>query len=301
MNLSKFRTLRRTVPGVLIVAACLFAGESAFAQSTAPRVYAVMSLIGDSLFVSPYLNATASGSRVIAKGLDGWDSHSMRTGSHLSPQQDLETPVKDTAYDDAAAAAIAASVKQREPGAVVETLSARNTAFYGLQDRLFDNSSAGRDGRDALKAMLKEHKVAYLIVVTKRRTNVEMLADSRAFADAQLRLLTGSSGDVLRLEGIGFYVDDAVLVQSLKTLDRSTGVLASFVNITVRLVDAKTLDVVREQTASKSRIIAISKPTEAGFSAWDEATDTQKSDSLRELIQTTMAAVTPQLLGSRAP
>jgi hypothetical protein len=301
MKPSAVRALQRTMLGIL-VAIGLLADRTAFAQTGAsPRVYAVMSWIGDSLFVSPYLDATASGNRVVAKGLDGWDSHSLRTGSHLSPQQDLAAPVKDTLYDDTTAGAIAAGVKQRDPGAVVETLSARNSAFYGLQDRLFDNANAAREGREALKAMLRERKASYLIVVTKRRSNVEMLGDSRVFADAQLRLLTGSSGDVLRLEGIGFYVDDAVQVQSLKTLDRSTGVLASFVNITVRLVDARTLDVVREQTASKSKIIAISKPLEAGFSAWDEATEAQKSESLRELIQTTMAEVTPPLLGARVP
>jgi hypothetical protein len=297
MRLSKSRTLLRMVVAALLVAAYAIASTNAFAQGSASRTYAVMSLIGDSLFVSPYSNATAYGSRVIAIGLGSWDSHSMHTGSLLTPQQDLASPVKDTVFDDAATATIAGGVKQREPGAVVETLSARNTGFYGLQDRLFDGTGAGKEGREALKAMLREHKVSYLIVVTKRRSNVEMLADSRNFADAQLRLLTGSSGDVLRLEGIGFYVDDAVVVQSLKTLDRSTGVLASFVNITVRLVDAKTLDVIREQTASKSRIIAISRPTEAGFSAWDEATEAQKSESLRELIQTTVAEVTPRLLG----
>jgi hypothetical protein len=296
MKPSELRAIQLWLLGI-VFAICLSGSATAFAQTGAsPRVYAVMSLIGDSLFVSPYLDATASGNRVVAKGLGGWDSHSMRTGSHLSPQQDLAAPVKDTVFDDAAVAAIAGSIKQRDPGAVVETLSARNTAFYSLQDRLFDNPSASKDGREVLKAMLKEHKASYLIVVTKRRSIVEMLADSRAFADAQLRLLTGSSGDVLRLEGIGFYVDDAVLVQSLKTLDRSTGVLASFVNITVRLVDARTLDVVREQTASKSKIIAISKPLDAGFSAWDEATEAQKSESLRELIQSTLGEMTPGLL-----
>jgi hypothetical protein len=297
MQGSKMSMMKRALLGIAL-ACCLSGGASisAQAQDAGPHTYAVMSLIGDTLSVSPYMGL--SGSRVVTKGLGGWDSTSSGTGSRLNAQQDLATPVKETLFDDAATAEISSAIRQRDPGAVVVPIPARNTGWYGLQDRLF--SASAKDSREALKAMLKEHKATYLIVVTKRRSKVEMLADQHLFADAQLQLLTGSSEDSLRLEGIGFYVDDAVRVQSLKTLDRSTGVLASFINASVRLVDSKTLEFIREQTVTRSKIIAISKPLEAGFSAWDEATEAQKAESLQELIRASMAETVPGLL-KKAP
>jgi hypothetical protein len=288
--------VKRTMHGVMLVC-CLCCGgfTPAQAQDAGTPAYAVVSLIGDSLSVSPYMD-TSSVSRVVTRGLGGWENHSAVTGSRLNPPQDLATPVKETTLDDAAVAAIAGAIRQREPAAGVELLSGRNTGWYSAQGRMFDASNAAKDSRESLKAILKERKVAYLIVVTKRRSRTEMLADPHLFADAQLRLMAGSSGDTKWLEGIGFYVDDVVRVQNLKTFEFSTGVLVSFVNATVRLVDAKTLEVVRERTVMRSKIIAISRPLEAGFSAWDEATAAQKLESLQDLIRTSMAETIPDLL-----
>jgi len=246
------------------------------------------------------LSGGSSGASVSTRGLGGWQSQGVTTGSRLNQEPILSTPVKDTTFDDAAVSAIAGAIRERDPGAMVEILPGRNTGWYGLQDKLFESSSAAKDAREVLKAALKARKAGYLIVVTKRRSRMQLLADGRLFAAAQLQLLSGSASDSKRLEGIGFYVDDTVRVQDLKTLDRATGVLASFVNVTLRLVDAKTLEVTRDLIVMNSKIIAISKPLEAGFSAWDEATEAQKLDSLQGLIRASMKEAVPKLL-NKAP
>jgi hypothetical protein len=282
--------------GVLL-ACCMLGGFAHAGEDSGSRTYAVMSLIGDSLSISPYMDVSSSGASIArvetrapevtdtTRGLVGLGTHSVMTGTRLVQEHVLTVPVKEPVFDDAALSTVAGVLKQREPAATVELLRARDPNLYSLQDRLLESPPAAKEAREALLATLKERKTAYLILITKHRSKAEMLGEAHVFSDAQLQLLSGSRSDTRRLEGLGFYVDDLVKVQNLKTLDRSTGVLASYVNATVRLVDAKNLEVIREVTITRSRIIAIAKPLAAGFTAWDEATDAQRAQSLQTLIR----------------
>lgn len=291
--------MKQAKVGVMFACCLVMAGAAlAQAQEAAPRTYAVMSLIGDNLSVSPLINASGS-TRRIAGVIGSWTMGG-NTGSRLDMSRPVDVPLKETNYDDAAVATLAGAIRQRDPAAAVELLPARDSGLYAKQDRLFDSSPGSKSARESLRAMLKEHHATHLVIVTKNRSEVEMLGDSKVFADAQLQLLSASSDDTIRLEGIGFYVDDMIKVQDLKTLDPSTGVLASFINANVRLVDAKTLDVIRETVITKSNIIAIAKPLEAGFSAWDEATEAQKSASLMKLIRVAMEDTASRIL-SKSP
>jgi hypothetical protein len=290
----------------LALACCVAGGFAQAAEEGGPRTYAVMSLIGDSFSISPYMDVSSTGASIYysrgsdaaeaAKSPGGWGAHGGMTGSRLVQDRVLTIPVKEPVFDDAAIASVAGVLKQREPGTTVELLRAKDPNFYNLQDQLVDSPSGAKEAREALRTTLKERKAAYLILVTKHRSKSEMLGDAHVFSDAQLQVLSGSRSDTRRLEGLGFYVDDLIRVQNLKTLERSTGVLASYVNATVRLVDAKSLEVIREVTITRSKIIAAARPLAAGFTAWDEATDAQRAQALQALVRAAMEEATGNLM-----
>jgi hypothetical protein len=284
----------------------MLSGFAHGAEEGGARNYAVMSLIGDNLSIAPYMDVSSTGADIYySRGADaadaaktpgGWGSHGGTTGSRLTQERVVTIPVKEPVFDDAAITAVAGVLKQREPGATVELLRAKAPSLFSLQDRLLESPSGAKEARETLLATLKERKAAYLILVTKHRSRAEMLGEAHVFSDAQLQVLSGSRSDTRRLEGLGFYVDDLVKVQNLKTLERSMGVLASYVNATVRLVDAKNLEVMREVTITRSKIIAVARPLAAGFTAWDEATDAQRAQSLQALIRSALEEATINLM-----
>jgi hypothetical protein len=255
------------------------------AQETGVRSYAVMSLIGDSLSVVPFNGALAVRSSL--------------TGTRIDPQVHLSLTFSSGGFDDISLNTIAASARQTLPDVAVDLLQTRNASLFKLQDRVFDTNDAAKDAREALKATLKERNASYLILLTKHRSDkAEMVADAHLLSDANLRLLRGSTGDYTRTEGLGFYVDDAIRVQNLKTLDIAQGVLVGYLDATLWLIDARTLAVIRELPVAKSVVVAVSKPLEVGFNAWDEATEQQKVQALRELIVAALKETTPKLVGA---
>jgi hypothetical protein len=275
------KQLKRSI--LLACGLCVAAITPAHAQTRAGGNYAVMSLIGDTLTVTPY-NGVLAGNK--GPGI----------GRRVDTREYLDPPAPP-GLDQLAADTIATAVGRLSNGKP-QMLSARHDSLIKLQDKLFDGSDASRQAREALLAVLKERNADYLILVSKRRTErAEMLPDNHALAAANLRIIRGSSADTVRLLGLGLYLDDQVRVQrQLTPFDYSGGVLVAYVNATVRLIDAKTLNVIREVPAIASEIVAIAPPLEVGFNAWDEASEEQKTDALKRLIGVAMSEAAAKLL-----
>jgi hypothetical protein len=271
---------------------CLVAGANARAETAASPVYAVMSLIGDNVTSSPY-----DGALPLALG---------RNAGKLDQHQYISLPIASRGFDDIALGSVAAAVRQDLPNATVDVLQTSNADLYKLQEKLFDSAGTAGATQEALQAMLKQRNADYLVVVIKHRTNrAEELPVGHMYSDADLRAVLsrrhGGGNGIIKLEGLGFYVDDSTRVQNLTSLDFANGVLVSYVDTSVRLVDAKTLKTVREVLARKREIIAVSRPLEVAFNAWDEAPLERKVKSLQDLIGEAMADAVPRLLNAPAP
>jgi hypothetical protein len=208
-------------------------------------------------------------------------------------EQSLTLPFTQSTYDDTVEAAITNALRRQLPAASVDMLSTRNAGLFKLQGRLLDAKDATAQGaRESLRALLKERNDDYLILVTKQHSDTPLLENPRLFPDAHLRLLSGNTADDTgRLEGLGFYMDTAVRVQNLDTLFFSHGVLLSYVNARVTLIDAKSLAVIRDLPATGSAIIAASAPTQPN-SAWEDVPDGKKFKSLQELVRVSMTEAT---------
>jgi hypothetical protein len=273
---------------------CLCTAHLAKAQDSGSRTYAMMSLIGDSISILPFNSA-------ITRSVIG-----TRDASRIDQQQHLSVQLNSPGFDQIALGSMAAALRQSLPGATVDVLQTRDASLHKLQDRLFESPDATRDTREALKATLKEHNANYLIIVTRRRTQRGFLpSDAHLLPDANLQMYTARAGGSQnntyeKLEGIGFYVDESQRVQNMKTLDISNGILVSYIVATMRLVDAKTLAQIAEVPVFQQKVIAVSRPQEVGFNAWDEATEQQKIKSLEEVIESGLTDATHRLLGAAA-
>lgn len=276
--------MRRLKLSILLACCvCLAAITQARPQARAGGNFVVMSLIGDTLTVTPYNGASAAN-----KGPG--------VGRRIDSREYLDVPAPP-GMDQLAADTIT-TVAGRLSNGKPQLLSARHDNLIKLQDKLFDGSESSRQAREALMASLKERNADFLILVSKHRTErAEMLPDNHLLAAANLRIIRGSSADTVKLLGLGLYLDDQVLVQrQLSPFDYSKGVLVAYVNATVRLIDAKTLNVIREVPATASEIVAIAPPLEVGFNAWDEASEEQKTEALKRLIGVAMSEATAKLL-----
>ena len=273
---------------VTTVLACwLVVGGSfcAVAQQNNPPSYAVMSLVGDNLTFSPYLKRSIKG------GAD------VQVGTRSNLEYALQTPVDKPVFDDTVEAAIANALQKLVPNAAVDMLSTRNARLFALQGKLLDpNDAEAAAARESLKALLKERKDDYLILVTKRRSETGLLADPHLFDDAHLKLMKGSEfDDSGRLEGLGFYLDDTVRVENLDTLFFAHGVLVAYCNTGVTLIDARTLTVIRDLPKAKSSIVSESATFEPN-SAWEDVSDSKKFKSLQDLMMASMTEAVPAIL-----
>jgi hypothetical protein len=253
---------------------------AALAQSPAPPTYAIMSLLGDSFSLTPYDGNT--GARGHLTGID--------------LERVTRFPLPNPVFDVAAINAMGTAVRQRHPDAALELLSTANANLYAQQAKLFDAKNPPADVRESLKNMLAERHADYLVLVTKRRSQVAILGDPNLLKAADLYLLRGSSNDAGRLEGLGFHVDDAIRAQNLKTLDYTSGLLLSYINADVWLIDAKTLDVIRTMPVTKLNVVATAWPLQKGRYVWDDATDAQKFASLQQVVTAALAESVPRLL-----
>lgn len=227
-----------------------------------PRSYAVMSLVGNEISLVAF---------------------KPETGSRLADDNRNVQPVKDAVFDTAAIQAANNMIKQVEPGAQTVLMLTQDQGLYKAQNDMFDAAGANKDNRDFLLSLLKNRPVTHLVLITKHR------------GEAQFKLVESYVGKG-RVEGLGFYIDDTLTTINQKTLNSSRGVLAPFVYVKLRLIDAKTLEVLAEKYVKESTVVGNASATANGQQTWNILTGAEKISYIEHLLGSAMAETVPRLL-----
>jgi hypothetical protein len=248
----------------LFVAVFALAGAlagTAQAQAPAAPKIAITSLVGDALTVTVYREATSSNL------------------SNASTILKMPGPLLDIALLKVAQEAVAKAA----PGATVFPLkvplagSNVDPAAVVVDDKVV----AGNVLVDALR----QQGFTHLVTATKyRHNNVVRLADGP--------LSTRGS-----LEGMGFYVDPTLRVQSTRSVERSEGIVAPYLYIQLRLVDLATLEV-RTQSITANSVTAAARNKE-GTEAWGALTAEEKIRAAESLIKMHVAQAVPALFAPK--
>jgi len=241
--------MKRTFLNLFICVSFLFGIVSASAEAIDPPSYVVLSLIGDNLSVVVYKGAT---------------------GSNLSSTRKELVQISTPVFDDSAVQGAAEAITQFQSNATEKLISTNAPSLYKLQNDIFASSSDGKAARETIRAILKDVPTSRLIVITKYESDAHLkLPALYAFA---------GSG---KLDGIGYYIDDFTKVRA-ESGDKGRGFLSSFAYIRATLLDAKTLEVIRDQ------VNASSEPTlnlRTDLHAWNVLSDEQKAASLQKVVR----------------
>ncbi|HUI98931.1 MAG TPA: hypothetical protein VLY46_01795 [Usitatibacter sp.] len=243
----------------MAVLCLLLAGPAPAAQN----VYAVMSLVGDGLLVV---------------------RHRPVTGTSLPDTVHEFLPVKDPIFDRTALLAVDEAVGKAEPGAKTVLLGA-DASLVEAQSRALADDDPARSIAAAVRARLPATGATRLILVVKSRHPAWI-----EFGESHV-----GSG---MLEGLGYYIDDAVLPLDRQTTgDTDVGLLAPFAYFTVALVDLASGKVVAEKSVHAAR--SVSEKFSQTLSPWDALTAEQKVSFVRDLLRRELAGAVPALLAVR--
>jgi hypothetical protein len=245
----------------LFLALCAYLSLS-MAHAAAPRKYAVLSLVGDSITVLTYTQAV---------------------GSHIAPLNRQQLDLNSIALDDYSSKAIAHFINKQEPEASVQSLLTTDAPLRKAQNAMFEEADKNAELRARMASVWQGSDATHIIVVTRHRSDLEV-----NFANTTQ--LVGKA------DGIGFYLDDRIEMTSNSRPDTVTGMIMPFAYLKLRLVDAKTLDVVREVKVRESRVLGAKEDGEATLYAWNVLTPKQKLDSLHTLLGRAMSKAIPSLL-----
>jgi hypothetical protein len=238
----------------------------AHAQTTqAPSsTYAVISLVGDRLDVVTYQPKVGS--------LMDSNSH-----SPLRFSEDL--------LDTVALRAVNHAMKATVPGADIALLAATEPSTFVDQARFFDGNHV-KLPHEIDEAVHREN-IATLVLLTKHR------------GEAKLAVRDGNLGGG-KLEGLGFYVDSNMPMESADRTHHSYGFIAPFVYVDVSLVDIASGRLLRQTTITATETIASSDNAE-GADPWGAMTTKEKVSALSGLLSQNLAAIIPHLVDPTQP
>lgn len=236
---------------------------SPFSQAeTAPRSYAVMSLIGNAISIHTFRPAVGMRSEAETRNV---------------------LPIAEPVFDAAALRAANTAIKQVEPSARIVLMMTQDAGLYQAQNAMFDEAHANKDNRDYLVSLLKDRGVTHLLLITKERDN------------ARFKLTNGFAGKG-SLEGIGFYIDDTTRFRNSETSDSSDGMLGPFAYVKVRLLDAATLQLVRQIRAIGSTILVRPSAMPNAMEMWTSMASAKKVEHIEDLLNQAMKeAIAPVL------
>lgn len=246
----------------IVCGVTVLTSAGAQAQAT-PRSYAVMSLAGDSLAL--HANRHQVGSR-----------------TDHAPVEVLA--MDDQIFDQTAVIAARAAVLNAQPRAQLRLMMTQDKALYGAQNSMFERPDAHREDREYLKSLLASQGVTHLLLISKLR------------GVAEFKLYNSVTVGAGVLEGLGFYVDDMINLRNRETQDAARGMLVPFAYVRVRLLDAATLDLVREATAKQSVIMVQASTDSTGMQAFVALTGADKVQHMRTLLESAMNGLMPQVL-----
>ena len=248
---------------LLAFAAVLSALALPVRAQTAPT-YAVISLVGDQLDVITYQPQIGS--------LADANTH-----SSLRFSEDL--------LDTVALRAVNRAVKATQPGADVALLAATLPATFADQASFFQGDKVMLP-REIDEAVHQE-KAATLVLVTKHR------------GVAKLAVRDGHLGGG-KLEGLGFFIDANMPMETADRQHQSVGFIAPFVYVDVSLVDVASGRLIRQTTIRATETIT-SSSNEQGADAWGAMTAKQKVSALSGLLTQNLAAAIPHLVDPSQP
>ena len=214
------------------------------AADPAPRVVAVLSLIGDAL------------SLVVRR---------MTTGSNVDRNEQQTMAIDDPVFDVAAAEAAERAVKEAVPAAERLRVSIRDKRLYALQDGVLEPGNASDGMRLALQSLLLKEKATHLLLVTKRRD------------DAVFKLAASTTGSG-KVSGMGIYIDNSIGLRDTASTVVATGYFACYAYVKATLVEVSTM---RSLGASKGTDSVITTSLgEDAIRAWDALSAKGKADNL---------------------
>jgi hypothetical protein len=251
----------RKLAAVLCLSLLAPLAARAQAEAATPNV-AILSLIGDKITVETFLRST---------------------GSNMDGNRKRVLPVGGPVLDVEALQSANTTFKRLRPGIKTTLLATADQGLYEAQNALFDEVDANKDNRIYLGSLLKNRAVTQLILITKQRSYTEFKVENGR---------VGSG----RLEGVGFYIDNETRLMNGRSLASGSGFIAAFVYAKMRLVDAETLNVLKEVNIKESDLNINYALTSAHLAAWDTLTSEQKVTRLNEVIAGAMGDAVTELL-----
>jgi hypothetical protein len=209
--------------------------------------------------------------------------HRPVTGTSLPDSVHEFLPVKDPIFDRTVLLAVDDAVHKADPGAKTLLLGG-NAALVDAQSKALDAGDPARAIAEAVRARLPATGATHLILVVKSRHPAQI-----EFAGSYV-----GSG---RLQGLGYYMDDAILPPNRDTTgDKNTGLLAPFAYFEVALVDLASGKVLGEKSVFAAH--SVSERYSDTLSPWDALQPEQKisyvRDLLRQEVGPAVAAVLPR-------
>ncbi len=255
----KFEFRRKLVCAVALSALVPLSGHAA--DEVVPNV-AFLSLIGDKLNTEVFKH---------------------NVGSNMDPNRRMVMPITSPVFDAEAVQAANTAFKKLRPGVKTTLLVTQDPGLYAAQNNLFDAADDNKDNRTYLGSLLKNRAVTQLVVITKQR------------GYAEFRVENGAVGGG-RIEGLGYYLDNETGLRNSRSLATGTGFVAAYVYAKVRLVDAETLNVLKEVTVKGSDLNLNYDITNAEQAAWNALTSEQKVARMNEVINGSMNEAVTNLL-----
>lgn len=242
---------------ILVAASCF--GTQAARADNAPRSYAILSLAGDSI------------TTVV---------ENPKIGSNIDTNEKQVFPISEKVFDLAGIEAANAVIKKAEPAARTVLLVTPDPGLYKAQNDMFESPDKHGDDRVFLKSLLTNRTVSHLVLVTRLRAD----------ADVWLRDALISTG---RLDGLGFYINNDIRITSDSTLNSTSGVLAPFAYVKLRLIDANTLQVVKEVIEKHAKPVG---NFSGSMLSWGALSSAQKVEYLTLAYQEAVNKAMPRLL-----
>ena len=238
---------------------------SAHAQSArAPADYAVISLVGDKLDVITYQR---------------------QLGTLADANSHLPLRFSEDLLDTVALRAINRAMKATQPHAEIALLAATLPATFANQASFFDGDKVRLPAE--IDEAVHQERAASLLLVTKHR------------GEAKLAVRDGHLGSG-KIEGLGFYLDPDMPMETADHLHQSVGYIAPFVYVDVSLIDVATGRLLRQTTIQATETVT-SSSNEQSADAWGAMTPKEKVDALSGLLSRNLAAAVPHLVDPSQP
>ena len=253
----------RRVATLCLAAALAAATFGAAAQTSEPRRYALMSLIGDSFTVV---------------------ERQELTGSRLDRNAQTEIPLKSDVFDRAALGVANDLLRKADPRANPTSLLLDEPALYAQQQKLFD----GRFVRlpTAIVKAAQGGGATHMLLITKDRTQAD-------FKMLDARVGQGS------LAGLGFYVEPDMRVRNVDSKESTTGFLGVFAIYRVTIVELATEAVVGERNVAFTKIFTTTGAHAKGGHPWLALDAKEKLKVIADMLMQSLRVELPPLLAQK--